>query len=133
MADWKHKCLALPSKPTGPLVCHKNKMKLASSLDPLDRIILEALEQDPAHVRFALERVLERLRAEGRHSVDELEAAAVQLQRELGISRTTNWAGPLGRAGGRVQPIRPALRARSWGTGAERTAVAVLPPPARLG
>jgi len=59
-------------------------MKLASSLDPLDRIILEALEQDPAHVRFALERVLERLRAEGRHSVDELEAAAVQLQRELG-------------------------------------------------
>jgi hypothetical protein len=63
---------------------------MSAASDPLDRIILEALEEDPDYVVFSLERVLERLRAEGRYSVDELEAAAAQFRRELGISRTTN-------------------------------------------
>jgi hypothetical protein len=63
---------------------------MSAASDPLDRIILEALVEDRAHVGFALERVLEHLRAEGRYSVDELEAAAAQLRSELGISRTTH-------------------------------------------
>jgi hypothetical protein len=98
VAAWKHKCLALTSKPmalscvikTNEIGTWLEAAPMSEASDPLNRIILEALEEDPHQVGFALERVLERLRAEGLYSVDELEAAAAELFRELGISRTTN-------------------------------------------
>jgi len=56
----------------------------------LDLLIFEILERDPDRVVRALADVVGRLHAEGRHPSDEIERAAEQLCRELGISRAAN-------------------------------------------
>jgi hypothetical protein len=48
------------------------------------------LEEDPERVIRALAAVVDRCKAEGRYSVEEIDAAAAQLCRELGIVRVTN-------------------------------------------
>jgi len=54
--------------------------------DPMDSVISEALEQDPEEVVHALAEVVNRCKAEGRYTKEEIEAAAAQLRRELGIT-----------------------------------------------
>lgn len=56
----------------------------------VDSVILESLEQDPNRVARALDEVVERCKAQGRHPEDEIDAAAAQLRRELGIPRRAN-------------------------------------------
>jgi translation initiation factor 2 beta subunit (eIF-2beta)/eIF-5 len=53
-------------------------------------IILEALERDPDHVLRVLAQIAERLKADGRYTAEEVEAAAMYLCRELGIRRSVN-------------------------------------------
>ena len=56
----------------------------------VDRVILEEVEEDAERVIRALADVVERCKAEGHYSADEIDAAAAQLCRELGITRRTN-------------------------------------------
>jgi hypothetical protein len=56
----------------------------------IDRVILEEMEEDAERVIRALANVVERCKAEGRYSADDIDAAAAQLCRELGITRRTN-------------------------------------------
>lgn len=53
-------------------------------------VIREAVEDDPDRVIRALADVVDRCKAEGRYPADEIEAAAAQLRRELGIPPRTN-------------------------------------------
>jgi hypothetical protein len=56
----------------------------------IDRVILEEMEEDAERVIRALANVVERCKAEARYSADDIDAAAAQLCRELGITRKTN-------------------------------------------
>ena len=56
----------------------------------VDRGILEEVEEDAERVIRALADVVERCKAEGHYSADDIDAAAAQLCRELGITRRTN-------------------------------------------
>jgi hypothetical protein len=56
----------------------------------VDRVILEEVEEDAERVIRALADVVERCKAEGHYSADDIDAAAAQLCRELGITRRTN-------------------------------------------
>src|SRR3954465_12330827 len=56
-----------------------------------DLVILEALAESPDRVASAFAKVLERCRASGRYSPEEIDAAASQLSRELGIARRRVW------------------------------------------
>jgi len=56
----------------------------------VDYVILEAVEEDPERVIRALAGVVDRCKAEGGYSAEEIDAAAAQLCRELGIPRRTN-------------------------------------------
>ena len=56
----------------------------------IDRVLLEEVEEDAERVIRALANVVERCKAEGRYSDDDIDAAAAQLCRELGITRRTN-------------------------------------------
>src|SRR5215207_9990132 len=51
-----------------------------------DSVILEALAESPERVASAFAKVLEHCRASGHHSPEEIDAAASQLSRELGIA-----------------------------------------------
>jgi len=67
-------------------------MKLRDLSRPLagavmDLVISEALDEDPKEVARALAAVVDRCKANGRYAIEELEAAAEQLCRELGITR----------------------------------------------
>jgi hypothetical protein len=55
-----------------------------------DLVILEAWAESPERVASAVAKVLERCRAEGRYSPEEIDAAASQLLQELGIARWAN-------------------------------------------
>jgi hypothetical protein len=52
-------------------------------------VISEALDEDPKEVARALAAAVDRCKADGRYAMEELEAAAEQLCRELGI--TCEW------------------------------------------
>ena len=56
----------------------------------IDRVLLEEVEEDAERVIRALANVVERCKAEGRYPDDDIDAAAAQLCRELGITRKTN-------------------------------------------
>ena len=56
----------------------------------MDGVIAEGLEQDPDSVARALEAVVERCKAEGRYSADEIDRAAAQLRSEFGLTRKIN-------------------------------------------
>jgi hypothetical protein len=56
----------------------------------IDRVLLEEVEEDAERVIRALANVVNRCKAEGRYSDDDIDAAAAQLCRELGITRRTN-------------------------------------------
>jgi hypothetical protein len=56
----------------------------------IDRVLLEEVEEDAERVIRALVNVVERCKAECRYSADDIDAAAAQLCRELGITRRTN-------------------------------------------
>ena len=56
----------------------------------MDDVIAESLEHDPDSVARALEAVVERCKAEGRYSADEIDAAAAQLRSEFGLTRKVN-------------------------------------------
>jgi hypothetical protein len=56
----------------------------------VDRVILEEMGEDAERVIRARANVVERCKAEGRYSADDIDAAAAQLCRELGITRRTN-------------------------------------------
>ena len=56
----------------------------------VDGVIAEGLEQDPDSVARALEAVVERCKAEGRYSADEIDRAAAQLRSEFGLTRKVN-------------------------------------------
>ena len=56
----------------------------------IDRVLLEEVEEDAERVIRALANVVERCKAECRYSADDIDAAAAQLCRELGITRRTN-------------------------------------------
>ena len=53
----------------------------------VDLVISEALDEDPKEVARALAAIVDRCKAEGGYSEEEIEAAAEQLCRELGITR----------------------------------------------
>jgi hypothetical protein len=53
-------------------------------------VILEAFSDSPERVASVLAEVLESCRAAGRHSPEEIDAAASQLIEELGIARWLN-------------------------------------------
>jgi hypothetical protein len=59
----------------------------AQILDAADPVISDALKEDPKGVARALTAVVDRCKAEGRYAMEELDAAAEQLCRELGITR----------------------------------------------
>ena len=61
----------------------------AQILDAADPVISEALKEDPKAVARALAALVDRCKAEGRYAMEEVEAAAEQLCRELGI--TCEW------------------------------------------
>jgi hypothetical protein len=61
----------------------------AQILDAADPVISDALKEDPKEVARALAALVDRCKAEGRYAMEELEAAAEQLCRELGI--TCEW------------------------------------------
>jgi hypothetical protein len=61
----------------------------AQILDAADPVISEALDEDPKAVARALAALVDRCKAEGRYTDEEIEAAAEQLCRELGI--TCEW------------------------------------------
>jgi hypothetical protein len=56
----------------------------------VDSIIAHVLEQDPDRVAHAVATVLERLKSERRFSPQEIDAAAAQVCRELGIPFSLN-------------------------------------------
>jgi hypothetical protein len=56
----------------------------------VDGVIAESLEHNPDSVARALEVVVERCKAEGRYSADEIDAAAAQLRSEFGLTRKVN-------------------------------------------
>jgi hypothetical protein len=56
----------------------------------IEYVIVEAVEEDPERVIRALAGVVDRCKAEGRYSAEEIDVAAAQLCRELGIARKTN-------------------------------------------
>jgi hypothetical protein len=56
----------------------------------VDGVIFESLEQDPDRLARALEAVVERCKAEGRYSADEIDRAAAQLRSEFGLTRKVN-------------------------------------------
>ena len=56
----------------------------------VDSIIADVLEQDPDRVARAVARVIERLKSECRFSPQEIDAAAAQVCRELGIQLRLN-------------------------------------------
>jgi hypothetical protein len=53
----------------------------------MDLVISEALDEDPNEVARALAATVDRCKTEGRYTKEEIEAAAQQLCRELGITR----------------------------------------------
>jgi len=53
----------------------------------MDPLISEVLKEDPEEVVHALAEVVKRCKAEGRYTEEEIEAAAAQLRREIGITR----------------------------------------------
>jgi hypothetical protein len=55
-----------------------------------DAIIRETLKRDPDYVFRLIVEIAERLKADGRYKHEEVEAAAMHLCRELGISRSVN-------------------------------------------
>ena len=57
--------------------------------DAADPVISDALKEDPKGVARALAALVDRCKAEGRYTDEEIEAAAEQLCRELGI--TCEW------------------------------------------
>jgi hypothetical protein len=59
----------------------------AQILDTTDPVISEALQEDPKEVARALDAIVDRCKAEGRYTEEQIEAAAQQLCRELGITR----------------------------------------------
>ena len=61
----------------------------AQILDAADPVISDALKEDPKAVARALAALVDRCKAEGRYTDEEIEAAAEQLCRELGI--TCEW------------------------------------------
>ena len=61
----------------------------AQILDAADPVISDALKEDPKEVARALAALVDRCKAEGRYTDEEIEAAAEQLCRELGI--TCEW------------------------------------------
>ena len=50
-------------------------------------VISEALDEDPKEVARALAAIVDRCKADGCYEIEEIEAAAQQLCRELGITR----------------------------------------------
>ena len=61
----------------------------AQILDAADPVISEALKEDPRAVVRALTAIVDRCKADGGYTEEEIEAAAEQLCRELGI--TCEW------------------------------------------
>ena len=61
----------------------------AQILDAADPVISDALKEDPKGVARALTAIVDRCKTEGRYTKEEIEAAAQQLCRELGI--TCEW------------------------------------------
>ena len=59
----------------------------AQILDAADPVISDALKEDPKEVARALAALVDRCKADGRYTEEEIEAAAEQLCRELGITR----------------------------------------------
>jgi len=59
----------------------------AQILGAADPVISEALDEDPKEVARALAAVVDRCKADGGYTEEEIEAAAEQLCRELGITR----------------------------------------------
>jgi hypothetical protein len=59
----------------------------AQILDAADPVISDALKEDPKGVARALAVLVDRYKAEGGCADEEIEAAAEQLCRELGITR----------------------------------------------
>jgi hypothetical protein len=55
-----------------------------------DAIIRETLERNPDYVFRLIVELAERLKADGRYKQEEVEAAAIHLCRELGISPSVN-------------------------------------------
>jgi hypothetical protein len=53
-------------------------------------VIREALKEDPHHVLRVVAEIVERMKAAGRYTETEIEAAAAHLCRELGIPRSVN-------------------------------------------
>ena len=53
----------------------------------MDDAISEALDEDPKEVAQVLAAIVDRCKADGRYAIEEIEAAAEQLCRELGITR----------------------------------------------
>jgi hypothetical protein len=61
----------------------------AQILDAADPVISDALKEDPKGVARALTAIVDRCKADGGYTEEEIEAAAEQLCRELGI--TCEW------------------------------------------
>jgi hypothetical protein len=55
-----------------------------------DAIIRETLDRDPDYVLILIAEIAERLKADGRYTAEEVEAAAMHLCRELGFERSVN-------------------------------------------
>jgi hypothetical protein len=53
-------------------------------------VIREALKEDPDHVLRVVAEIVERMKAAGRYTEKEIEAAAAHLCRELGIPPSVN-------------------------------------------
>ena len=66
------------------MTTHDNEER-RSARTAVDLVIFASLDRDPGEVARALEEVIKRCKAEGRHSVDQIDAAAAQLRRELGL------------------------------------------------
>ena len=59
----------------------------AQILGAADPVISEALKEDPKEVARALTAIVDRCKADGRYTKEQIEAAAQELCRELGITR----------------------------------------------
>ena len=55
-----------------------------------DAAVKAIAERDPDHVLRVLAELVQRLKTDGRYPAEEIEAAALQLCRELGIPPTVN-------------------------------------------
>ena len=62
----------------------KPRDSAAAAMDP---VISEGLDEDPKEVARALAATVDRCKADGRYAMEEIEAAAEQLCRELDITR----------------------------------------------